>query len=116
MTFCLRCGFNSTKDAIVERDGFKIDPLGLVWYNGERINLTPAEVCILHSVAKAGGRPVPAWILSERCCTSDVPENRAKASVREIRTKMKRQGVACPIRALSAWSDAQGGYYWAASP
>lgn len=66
MNFCPHCGFNLSQDAIVERDGFTIDPRGTITFNGRRIKATPIDMGIAHSVASAAGRVVKCEVIAER--------------------------------------------------
>jgi DNA-binding response OmpR family regulator len=110
---CPSCGYNLANDQVIERDGFAIDPRGLVVYNGRAVKgLIPTDVCIFHSIAKNQGRPINISALTERCCDEDTDVGRVYNAVCRIRHALNLQDIPDPIKTLTAYSNAQGGYYW----
>lgn len=107
--FCTNCGTNTSKDEVVERDGFRIDPKVGVSYMGRPIKLSKVQRCIMLTLASANGRRLPRQLLADRCCylkeTGNVNTVRTHISV--LRRKLEGQGVPVPFR-----NDWDVGYYW----
>jgi DNA-binding response OmpR family regulator len=105
--FCPSCGFNLTKDEPIERDGFVIDPRGVVTFEGRQVPFTKAEHNLLHTLARAEGRCVESAVLGERLGESEDPVNTARVLILRIRRRCWNAGAPNPIRTV--WGR---GYRW----
>ena len=111
--FCPRCGINFKNDEVIEIDGFRIDPRGQAFYNDRMIRgLSPTNVCVLYTIARAGGRLVTSDTLVARCCGESQSESRARVGVHEIRKVLGILEIPDPLLAVSARDSASGGYLW----
>ena len=105
--YCPSCGYNARKDRVIERDGFVVDPSGLLTYLGKSIHLTPGQGRLLHSIAAGNGRVVRTEALLNRISDGE-SINLCAVLVSQLRAKMKKLGVPCAVQ--TKWRE---GYYWA---
>ena len=103
MSFCPSCGFNITPDRPIERDGWTLTPTE-VHYLGEKLKLTECERIFLHTVARAGGRPVSRDVIGARMSDCESPANSASVRACHLRKKLP----AVPFK-----SEFGLGYKWA---
>jgi DNA-binding response OmpR family regulator len=73
MTCCPSCGYNLTRDEVIERDEWSIDPRGAVRFQGEAIYLPPALFTIMHTLATTT-RSVRAEVLLNRMGSEAQPQ------------------------------------------
>jgi DNA-binding response OmpR family regulator len=106
--FCPSCGFNLTKDEPIERDGFVIDPRGVVTFEGRQVPLQAGEIIFVHSIAAGEGRCVPISALLERMDSeSKDPLGLLHTRLCMIRKRFFGVGAPNPIRTV--WGR---GYRW----
>lgn len=103
---CPHCGFDLEKSVTVERDGFKLLPEGVVYFEGERLALSTVEASLLYTLAKAN-RPLSALVIGQRISEGECSENITGVYTVRIRTKFKSEGIPCPIKTIYG-----AGYLW----
>lgn len=106
MTCCPSCGFNLTRDEIVEIDGWRIDPRGIAEYDGRAIHFAPAQLIILHSIAMMRGRIAARDAILNRMGTEAEP-NILSVLVCRIRRTINAAGIPSPIKTVCG-----RGYRW----
>jgi DNA-binding response OmpR family regulator len=108
MTFCPSCGFNLSRDELIERDGFVIDPRGGVTFEGRQIEIWPSEVSIAHTVATAAGRCVSIGAIAGRLDSEAIdPINRIAVSICRMRKRFAAANAPFPIETVHS-----RGYRW----
>lgn len=105
--FCSQCGTNVNADDAIERDGFRLDPVGPVTYQGREIKLTKVQRCILSTFAYSHHTRVTAQILADRCCHLNGGLNAIRLHLTFLRRNLEAQGVPVPFR-----NERDVGYYW----
>ena len=106
MTFCPCCGFNLTRDEVMELDGFMLDPRGMVAFQGSPVLMTHHEAMAMHTVASAKGRPVKTEIISQRISDGEDPHC-ASVFLHRVRRKLAEARLPNPIETV-----ARRGYRW----
>jgi DNA-binding response OmpR family regulator len=101
--FCPSCGFNLDKDRTVERDGYIIDPYGLVSYIGIPIRMPNQQRLLLHSIAVAPAL-VTHGVLSNRL---DCKLECLRVYASHLRNSLRQHAVPLIIEAV--WGQ---GYKW----
>lgn len=103
---CPCCGYNLSKDRLIEIDGFTIDPRGMVSF-GELVmdSVSATQVMILHSIAKAAPRPISMETLRNRI--TDGSSNVVSVMICRMRKIFAANCVPFPIRTVG-----QIGYRW----
>ena len=105
---CPICGYNLEADAIVERDGWRIDPRGEVLFEGRTVTTRRSWTAILLTLAREGGRRVTAEVLLSRTSSSE-RNNTMSSAIRQMRRAVEAQGLPWPVV-----SYRRGGYAWRA--
>ncbi|MBB5986012.1 winged helix-turn-helix domain-containing protein [Sphingobium lignivorans] len=104
---CPNCGFDITKDDLVERDGFKLHPReGLGSYLGRSIGLTGSELVLLHTIGQAK-RTISREALHNRVSDCETFPEIVGTFVCKIRSKLRTAGVPDPIETVRG-----KGYRW----
>lgn len=98
--FCPMCGYNLTPDAVVERDGWHIDPRGEVHFNGARLRMPMSWVGILYALATSTDC-VSRDALLNRISNSE-NENVLCAQVSKLRRHFNEIGVLPPFETVWA--------------
>ena len=114
---CPHCGYNLEADAIIERDGFTIDPRGHVRYDGILIpGFTPQMVSVMHSLAKGNGRKLTAEVIADRCDSESADaKNHISVQIFKIRRVLQAVDVPCPVQSKLGPTREGGGDGWAVS-
>ena len=89
------CGYNLEADQVVTRDGFVLDPRGVVSWQGKRLRIKPAGVIVLHTLASSG-RPVPRDAMLSRISSSE-NDNVLASTVSQLRKVLRECGVPDPV-------------------
>lgn len=103
--FCPHCGFNITPDTELVRGDWRLTT-SEAFCGGIRQPITALEANILHTLARAEGRPVKAETIGFRVTDCDDPAGLVRVKVRHLRAKL---GADCPIKTIF-----REGYHWAA--
>lgn len=104
--FCPHCGYNLARDEAIVLGAWRLEPGG-VWYKGEfQDQITSAEAAMLHTLAKAGGRPVTSATIAARISSAtENPTNIISVHAHRLRSKLS----------VVPFETAHGrGYRWAA--
>lgn len=102
--FCPHCGYNLTRDEVIEANGFTLDPRGSVTFNGLPVSLTRGEANLLHALARARGRIVTAETLHARIA---LREGRNPQTVAVVISRIRKRVKPCPITTVRG-----AGYRW----
>lgn len=108
MSFCPHCGYNLTRDEVIEADGFTLDPRGTVTFEGREARLTRPQVDLLYAMARADGRPVALPALAERM-GSEAEDIRNVVSAQLAHTKRRLRAANIPFPVRTVWGR---GYRW----
>lgn len=105
---CPHCGFDLRKDEMIELDGFRFDPRGGIFFNGDTLRLRPSWQIILATLAKAAPRPVSAAALADRTGSEgDAADVTLRTQICAVRKRLRDIGVPIPFR--TEWGR---GYRW----
>lgn len=104
--YCPSCGYNLTRDEVIERDGFMLDPRGVAAFGGGDLGMTPGEALVLYAVARGGGRPVQRNVILSRISDGCDP-NIVSVLLSRARSKLMSRDVASPIKTVHG-----RGYAW----
>jgi DNA-binding response OmpR family regulator len=96
-SICPYCGYNLVADDVLEIDGFRLDPRGVAHWQGKQIEMHPWHALILHSLAKAGGRPLSDTVLLERL-GSEATRHSVHVYVSRLKRELTDAGVPFLIR------------------
>ena len=108
--FCSQCGTNVNADGVIERDGFRLDPVGPVTYQGREIKLTKVQRCLLSTFAYGFRTRITAQVLADRCCHLNGGLGAVRMHLTFLSRKLEGQGVPVPFR-----NERDVGYYWECS-
>lgn len=105
--FCPHCGYNLKRDAVVERDGWRIDPLeNAVSFGDKAVRMTRQMVGIMHTLATAT-RPTRIAAIANRVSDRDISGESVRVQVLRIRKVLRERNLPCPI------ATSRGiGYVW----
>lgn len=99
---CPHCAFNLEADEVIERDGFQLDPRGLVRFRGVRLSLSPQQCQMLHVVAAEGDRPIRRDTLFSTVSSSESVHRNHLAwdAIRNLKERLAWHGVPFPIETI----------------
>ena len=105
--FCPNCGCNMTRDEVVERDGWTIDPVSnVVRYGDKAIRMTRQMIGIMHTLA-ASKKAVRLMTIVNRVSDNEISGDVVRVQVLRIRKHAEAAGAPNPI------ATARGiGYEW----
>ena len=101
---CPSCGYNILRDEPIHRGDWTLEPIS-TWFRGIRLALSPTEAGFLHSLAKAGGRPLSREVMGVRLSDSEDPANIMCVYAARLRRKLDQ----VPFETVRG-----SGYRWAA--
>lgn len=96
---CPRCGFNLERDTLIERDGFVLDPRGMIAFHGRPVKMRASGARLLHLLAKSAGRVLSRDVIYERLFGGDAADtaNFIAAIASQARAELRREGIPDPI-------------------
>ena len=103
---CPSCGYNLSRDEVIDRDGFMLDPRGAAQFHGDDLGLTLAEALTLYAIASANGRPISHKTIASRVSDSNDAEV-ARIFVLRARRKLTVHDAPDPVRTMRG-----RGYAW----
>jgi DNA-binding response OmpR family regulator len=109
MTCCPSCGYNLTRDEVIEIGPWRLDPRGAVSFDGRRLSLTADCAMIMHSIAAAHGRPISLAALLSRI-GSEALTNIIQVQIWRIRDVLRASDIPVPFHTVRS-----RGYAWGAA-
>lgn len=86
---CPSCGYNLKRDEPIQRGEWTLEPIS-TWFRGIRLRITPSESGFLHTLAKAGGRPLARDVMGARLSDGEVPGDVMTAYACRLRRKLEQ--------------------------
>ena len=105
---CPSCGLDLKASGVLERDGFRLEPTGKAYYNGELLKIAPQPVELLYALAKADGRTLAYPTLLRRISIGAEDLKLPGVVACRLRAKLKSQGIPIPFK-----TDWGFGLFWA---
>ena len=107
---CPRCGHNFVADRPIERGAWRIDPLGVIEYGGQRHRIRATWAAILHCICSRPGF-VSTEALLNRVSNSD-NRNTVVVTISQMKRWLQGRGIPLPIKGTRHGAYAEGGYVW----
>jgi DNA-binding response OmpR family regulator len=104
---CPHCGYSLAKDEPLHRDGFMLDPRGVVTFEGRTVPLRPSAHSIVFALAKCAPRPLSIDTLLVQMGSENAEANVVQVQLTWAKTAFRKALAPFPIE--NVWGR---GYRW----